>query len=413
MTTKPPTTPRSESASLSRRTLLIGSAGVGLTIIRPELVRGTDANSKLRLGLIGCGDRGPWIAKLFQQHGGYRFIATADYFAQRAAKAAETLGVPATSAFAGLSGYRCVLDAKPDAVVIESTPYFHPEQAMAAVEAGCHLFCAKPVAVDVPGCLTVAAAGRKATASKLCLLVDFQTRANEFYQEAVRRVHAGDIGPVVTGETAYYCGGPEWLLQESLRLDPGIVENRMRMACLDRILSGDIITEQNIHVLDVATWLLDAAPIKAVGTCSKRGRNDNGTNNDHFSVLFTFPNDVTVSFISKQFGYGSEEIGCCMFGPRGTVDTHYYGLVCIRGQKSYKGGRLTNLYTDGVVQNIADFHRSITRGDFSNPSVVPSGRSNLTTILGRMAAYRKAETTWEEMMKTAEKLEFPTSALKS
>ena len=163
-------------------------------------------------------------------------------------------------------------------------------------------------------------------------------------------------------------------------------------------------------MLDVATWLLDAAPVKAVGSCSKRGRTDQGTNNDHFSVLFTFPNNVTVSFISKQFGFGSEEVGCCMFGPRGTVDTHYYGLVSIHGQKSYKGGRLRNLYTDGVVQNIADFHRSITRGEFSNPTVAPSVRSNLTTILGRMAAYRKAEATWDEMMQTAEKLEFPTSA---
>ena len=129
--------------------------------------------------------------------------------------------------------------------------------------------CAKPVAVDVPGCLMIAAAGRKATEHKRCLLVDFQTRTNEFYREAVRRVHAGDIGPVVTGEASYYCGGPEWILQESLRLDMSIPENRIRMAAVDRILSGDIITEQDIHVLDVATWLLDAAPVKAVGFCTR------------------------------------------------------------------------------------------------------------------------------------------------
>ena len=122
---------------------------------------------------------------------------------------------------------------------------------------------------------------------------------------------------------------------------------------------------------------------------------------------------MTVSFISKQFGAGSDEVGCCMFGPRGTVDTHYYGLVYIRGEKSYKGGRLKNLYTEGAVQNIADFHQNITRRDFSNPTVAPSIRSNLTTILGRMAAYRKAEVTWEEMMKMAEKLEFPTTGLKA
>ena len=330
-----------------------------------------------------------------------------------ATKTAGKLGIPAAAAFSGLSGYRRVLDAKPDAIVIESTPYFHPEQVMAGVEAGCHVYCAKPVAVDVPGCLTVAAAGRTATKHKRCLLVDFQTRTNEFYREAVRRVHAGDIGPVATGEAAYYCGGPEWILQESLHLDMSIPENRIRMAAIDRTLSGDIINEQNIHALDVATWLLDAAPIKAVGTCSKKGRIDHGTNNDHYSVIFSFPNDVVLSFISKQFGAGSDEVGCSMFGPRGTVETHYYGRVFISGEKSYKGGRLKNLYVDGAVQNIGDFHQCITRGDFSNLTVAPSIRSNLTAILGRTAAYRKAEATWEEMMNAAERLEFPMARLKT
>ena len=202
-------------------------------------------------------------------------------------------------------------------------------------------------------------AGRKATESKRCLLVNFQNAANEFYQEAVGRVHAGDIGPVVTGEAAYYCrrAGVDPAGKPALGLPNP--ENRIRMAAVNHVLSGDIITEQNIHVLDVAAWLLDAAPVKAVGFCGKKGRIDQGTNHDHFNVVFTFPNDVVVSFISKQFGAGSEEIGCCMFGPRGTVDTHYYGLVYIRGEKSYKGGKLKNLYADGAAQNIANFHQSI------------------------------------------------------
>ena len=107
--------------------------------------------------------------------------------------------------------------------MIESPPYFHPEQALAGVEAGCHVYCAKPIAVDVPGCLTMAEAGRKGTEKKRCVLIDFQTRANEFYQEAVRRVHAGDIGPLVSGEAVYYCG-PTW--RRRLRRPAATPENR-------------------------------------------------------------------------------------------------------------------------------------------------------------------------------------------
>jgi myo-inositol 2-dehydrogenase / D-chiro-inositol 1-dehydrogenase len=396
------------SRVLSRRGFLAGTAATGLAIVRPDLVAGSQANSKITLGLIGCGGRGKWIAELFQKHGGYQVVATADYFADRAANAAEKLGVGAAHAFGGLSGYKRILDAKPDAVVIESPPYFHPEQAMAGIEAGCHVYCAKPIAVDVPGCLTIAEASRKGSEKKRCVLIDFQTRTNGFYQEAVRRVHAGDIGPVVSGEAVYYCGAT-WGGQ----IDMKSPEDRIRHWGLDRILSGDVITEQNIHALDVATWIADAAPLKAVGLCGHKGRADSGTCNDHFAAIYTFPNDIVVSFASKQYGAGYDDIGCRMYGPKGTIETHYFGLVFISGGKPYQGGKMNNLYTEGAVQNIATFHKSIAAGDVSNPTVAQSVRSNLTTILGRTACYRTAEVTWDEMMKTAEKLEFPRIGLKS
>ena len=63
------------------------------------------------------------------------------------------------------------------------------------------------------------------------------------------------------------------------------------------------------------------------------------------------------------------------------------------------------------MANIADFHDRITKSDFSNSTVPPSVRSNLTTILGRTAAYKQAEVTWDEMLKTAEKLEYSTTGL--
>jgi len=391
----------------SRRGFLAGATAVGLAIVRPELVSGAEANSKITLGLIGCGGRGNWIANLFNQHGGYQFVAAADYFTDRSEGTAQRLKVPANRAFSGLSAYRRLLDAKPDAIVIESPPYFHPEQALAGVDAGCHVYCAKPIAVDVPGCLTIAEAGRKGTANKRCVLVDFQTRANEFYQETVRLVQAGDIGPIVSGEAVYYTGST-WGGG-----DLSTPENRIRLWGADRILSGDIITEQNIHALDVAAWFVGADPVKAYGSCGTGGRGDNRTCNDHFAAVFTFPKNLIVTFTSKQYGTGIEDIGCWMFGPKGTADTHYFGIVRIVGEKSYKGGRLGNLYTDGAMKNIADFHAQIIKGDCTNATVAPSVRSNLTTILGRTAAYKKAEVTWDEMMKTAERYEFPTTGLKS
>ncbi len=53
--------------------------------------------------------------------------------------------------------------------------------------------------------------------------------------------------------------------------------------------------------------------------------------------------------------------------------------------------------------NIATFHDNITKGECANPTVAPSVRSNLTTILGRTAAYKNGVVTWQEMMQANEK----------
>ena len=66
-----------------------------------------------------------------------------------------------------------------------------------------------------------------------------------------------------------------------------------------------------------------------------------------------------------------------------------------------------------AISNIAAFHDSITRGDWSNPTVAPSVRSNLTTILGRTAAWRGARVSWDEMMSANEGLKADLSGLRS
>jgi myo-inositol 2-dehydrogenase / D-chiro-inositol 1-dehydrogenase len=380
-----------------------GAAAVGMTILKPQLAFADAANRKLDIGLIGCGGRGQWITKFFTDHGGFNVVACADYFQDKVDTVGDKNGIPAASRFAGLSGYKRLLEQKLDAVVIETPPFFHPEQAAAAVDAGKHVYLAKPIAVDVPGCRTIEASGKKATASKQCFLVDFQTRAHPSYQEAVKRVRGGMIGKIVSVDANYHCG-PTWgYMDEVLRKDPKNPEVRLRAWGVDRVLSGDVITEQNIHAIDVATWFLDAAPVKAAGG-GGRARDFLGDCWDHFGLVFHFPNKVLVNFSSTQVGHGFDDIACRVRGRAGTADTHYFGDVWVRSKDDlFNGGKLGNLYSDGVTNNVGTFYNCITKGDFSNPTVAPSVRSNLTTILGRTAAYKGIEVTWDKMMRANEK----------
>lgn len=406
---------KSTNQEINRRQFIAGAgtAAVGLTILNPQLAFGDTANRKLNLGLIGCGGRGQWILKFFADHGGFNLVACADYFQDKVDAAGEKYGIPVAKRFTGLSGYKRLLEQKLDAVAIESPPYFHPEHAAAAVDAGKHVYCAKPVAVDVPGCRTIEASGKRATEKLLGFLVDFQLRAHPSHQEAVKRVHNGMIGKLISMDCCYQTGLVFASQDAELRRDPKNPELRLRAWGVDHTLSGDVITEQNVHALDLASWYLDAAPIRAYGTGGRK-RDYVGNCWDHFAVIYYFPNDVVVSFSSKQVGHGYDDIMCRVYGMNGTAEAHYFGEVIVRAKDDiYNGGKTPNLYAEGVTYNVATFYDSITKGDFSNPTVAPSVRSTLTTILGRTAAYKRTEITWDKLLRRNEKLTTDLKRLKA
>ncbi len=396
---------------VSRRGFLAGTgaAALSFTVLGPQAVSTYAANSKVNLGLLGCGGRGTWIADLFAKHGGYNIVAGFDYFQDKVDAFGKQFNVPQDRRFTTLSGYRRLLETNVDAVAIESPPYFHVEQAAAAVDAGKHVYLAKPIAVDVPGCHTIGESGKKATGKKLCFIVDFQTRTDPFYKEALKRVRAGALGDFAFGEATYHAGDP-WLGQhKALDEDPTNVENRLRAWGLDKVLSGDIITEQNIHTLDVASWIMDEPPVSAYGTGGATVRK-RGTCWDHFVVTFIYPKNVGIAFSSRQFeafGTQPEGIRNRMFGSKGVLETEYGGQVILRSDKDnfYRGGSSPNIYADGAIANIATFHKDITESNYANPTVEPSVRSNLVTILGRTAAYEKRVVTWDELIKDKTKLD--------
>ncbi len=392
---------------LTRRRLIRNTtfAAAGMALASPAPAAATGPARRLRLGLIGCGARGRWISALFQQHGGYEITAAADYFKDRLDTYASKFRIPAKHLYSGLSGYRKLVESAPvDAVAIESPPYFHPEQTRAAVEAGKHVYLAKPIAVDVAGCLSIKESGALATRNGLCLMVDFQTRADEHFREAIHRVHDGAIGEFSFGESSYHAGVPFPQARDLLRKDPGNPEYRLRAWGVDRVLSGDIITEQNIHTIDVASWIMNQAPLRAAGACNQKVR-PYGDCKDHFSVIYSYPREIDISFTSRQFnGHGTQPDGIRnrMFGAKGVIECQYAGMVLLRTNPLYRG-KTPGLFKDGAVANIAAFHQSVTTGDAANPTVAPSVRSNLLTILGRTAAYTGKPVTWKDLLAANEK----------
>src|SRR2546421_12975040 len=300
------------SSELDRRKFIgVAAATAGAILIRPKLVRGTAANSAIRVGLLGCGGRGTEDASNMVDTGGARVVALADMFQDQLDNAKKHfdemhqakgyVAIDASQIFVGPNAFKQMAASKEvDAVVIATPPYYHPQHLEAIVAAGKHVYVEKPVAVDVPGALKVIEIGKRAD-GKLSLDVGFQIRDCPPFVELVKRIHNRAIGHIVWREAHYMPGS----IERPPCANASPVEKRLRNWVYDRVLSGDIIVEQNIHVIDICNWVLKSHPLKASATGGRLGRPaTDGDVYGNYNLVFHYPDNVDVPFSSTQFANG-------------------------------------------------------------------------------------------------------------
>lgn len=249
---------------------------------------------KIKLGLIGCGGRGGWIANHFKAHGGYEIIAVADYFPDVADRCGDVLGVDRARRFSTLSSYKRLLESGVEAVALETPPCFFPTHAAAAVAAGMHVYMAKPVAVDVPGALAIESAAKAATAKRLCFFVDYQMPTDPGNQEVVQRIHASGFGKIAQVQTYGMGGGfpdPAKTSTIESRLQHLIWVNDIAIGC-------DYIGNFDIHAIDAALWAIGERPTAAMGSSKICRPDPHGDSHDVCSVVYEYANGV----VHNHFG---------------------------------------------------------------------------------------------------------------
>jgi myo-inositol 2-dehydrogenase / D-chiro-inositol 1-dehydrogenase len=407
------------SSKLGRREFL-GAATAGFMILKPQQVRGTTANSQVRFGILGCGGRATAEASSFVNNAGARVTAIADLFSDQLDKGRQHFDnlqqskgyspIDSSQLFKGPNAYQEIANSKEvDFILITTPPYFHVHHLETVVAAGKHVYCEKPVAVDVPGAHHVIHIGEKAQ-GKLSLAVGFQIRNAPPMVELTKRIHDGALGKIGSGLAYYYCSHidrPAWS-------GASPEEQRLRNWVWDRTLSGDIIVEQNIHVIDMCNWMLGAHPLKAVGMCDRKLRTDTGDCKDNFNVLFTYPDNVQISFGSDQYGHPSFDAAVRLIGSDGASDAHYDWRVNISGKNAWDAGlrpsgseefsvagKFAGALDQADAEKEKSFVESITSGNFQNQAAL-GAESAMSAMLGRNAAYSGKPLTWEELQKSKE-----------
>ena len=203
------------------------------------------SGDKLRIGVIGAGGRGT-IAEHWAKSPRAALVAAADTRPEGFAELARAAG---TDDFEKLSDYRRLLSRKDlDAVAVCSPDWLHEEHAAAALSAGKHVFCEKPLAISIAGCDRILAAA-KAAGRKL--MVGFNMRHMNFTRAMKEIVDSGAIGKLTTVWVRHFISyGGRFYFHDWHAESPK---------------STSLLLQKGSHDIDVIHWIAGSYARRVVG----------------------------------------------------------------------------------------------------------------------------------------------------
>jgi len=370
----------------------------GLSLSRSAHAAGSDI---IRLGLIGCGGRGPGAARdALNADPGTRLVAMTDIFLDRVHSRREMLKkqlpdkvlVDDEHCFSGLEGYRHVIESC-DVVLIACSAKYHPVYLQAAIEAGKHVFVEKPHAIDPPGCRQVAAACESAKQKGLSVVSGLHSRFHPAYKAAIERVWEGAIGEIVAIEENFL-RGPYGLYHRQPNQTE--VEYQFSNQYHFAWLSGDDVPQSLIHNIDRARWALhEQAPATAHGLGGRSASFGEVYGNvfDHHAVVYEFAGGVKLyAFCRTQNGcYGNAD--SILLGNKGRC---IVTRGIIEGENPWK--------YSGPQESPYDLEHRALFGAIRSGTPINCGdymvRSTLTTVMGQLACYSGKQLTWEQVARS-------------
>lgn len=384
----------------------VAAAALG-TMAFPQVAH-AGGSDILRVGLVGCGGRGTAAAiDALSADPHTELVAIGDTFADRAASCLSTLKETKEVAdrvkltpdrvFSGFDAYKQVIDSGADVILLATPPHFRPAHFAYAVDKGKHCFVEKPIAVDVPGVLSVQKTCELAKQKNLAVVSGLCWRYDLGVRETMKRIQDGAIGDIKAIESRYNSGTlwhrgrePQW----------SEMEYQVRNWLYFTWLSGDHINEQAVHSLDKTAWLNgDTSPVQAMGIGGRQQRTDKKYGNiyDHHVVFYEYPNGVRVYFTCRQQDNCSTFVDEIVIGTKGTARIL---ANQIKGENKWKyKGPKPSMYRvehEELFKSIRD-GSPINNGDYMT-------NSTMIAIMGRMCTYTGRDMRWEDVVSNTERL---------
>lgn len=401
-----PSNPSSRREFLKTSTL---AAGALAAMSIPNAVHAAGSDT-LKVGLIGCGGRGAGAAnQALAADKGAVLHAMGDAFADAIEPKLQALSKERPGQvkvedrkFVGFDAYKKVIDIC-DVVILTSPPGFRPVHLRAAVDAGKHIFCEKPMATDSVTARAVMQTIEDSQKKPISLVAGFCWRYSNAEKAVFEQVHKGAIGDMVAIYSTYNTGE---LWSKARQPAWSDMEWQMRNWLYFTWLSGDHIVEQAVHSIDKMAWAMkDEMPISCVAHGGRQVRTDPAFGHiyDHFSVAYEWKGGV------RGFLYCRQQNGCAndnsdyIMGTKGQA----YVTGFRAGHRVESAGQAIWKYAgprNDMYQAEHDLlFKSIRDGKPHNDGQRMIN-STLMAIMGRMAGYTGQQVTWQKVMTSKESL---------
>jgi predicted dehydrogenase len=364
----------------TRRALLLGA----VPSVMAPLAKAADA-AAIGAGMIGIGNRGSLLLKTVLEDSRARVAAVCDIKPDRLDRAATTA---ARDKPAAITDYRRLLERKDvQAVFIASPCDLHVEMAIAALRAGKHVYCEKPVGITPE---SIAELIRVVRSSKTVYMPGQQRRSDMDLRRVVAKIHEGVAGKIVMIKAQRHASrdfsptdsSGDWVLYAKR--------------------SGDVIVEQAVHNLDTCNWVLQNHPERAAGfggaLITPRVPPDR-TITDGYTLSYEYPGGVKMAFSQVQFHppelpFGGEQT--FVYGTAGAVALEN-GTFYPRTRQDKPVVLAERKRQNREARHIGQFLECIQTGNKPEVDIVVGATAALTAILGREAMYRQQVMTWKEL----------------
>ncbi len=375
---------------VSRRAFL---AGAGALAAAPTVTFG-QAPRIFKVALIGCGGRGSGAAENIMaaaERLGHKavLVGAADYFRDKALNICKSHGCDEKFAFGGANGYKKIMEGDAEIVLLATPPIFRPRHAEACVKAGKHIFAEKPIATDPAGLRHFLKVADDAKAAKLSILSGTCHRHNSRALRQIGPVRNGVIGEIRSG-VVYRCHG-SMSPKNYLRFRRAGENNASYLAnnwYHFREMSGDHLTEQAVHEIDLANWFIGRLPERAMGIGARHQRST-GNTYDCFGIDYDYGKGLHVHAVARQINGCFDRCCAVLSGTEGSIDVLGSKILRPDGKSEpfpFDEKAIEGRDNNMMVMEHADFLDGLISGKLLEEGEQVA-MATATGMLGTMAAY--------------------------